>query len=134
MPTDLLQLTHQAEAASGLPADLLVSLVWAESRYCPAARSSAGAVGLGQLMPLTARDLGFTDRTDPAQNLWGSARYLRWQWNNFRDWNLALLAYHDGAGNVQNGITSAEGQRYAAFVLGTYSAIRAQGGLVRARR
>ena len=66
-----------------------------ESAYRQSAVSSAGAIGLGQLMPATARDLG-VDPRDPLQNLDGSARYLAMMLELFGDPRLALAAYNAG--------------------------------------
>ncbi|OSQ49783.1 lytic transglycosylase domain-containing protein [Marivita geojedonensis] len=66
-----------------------------ESAYQQDAISSAGALGLGQLMPATARDLG-VDPRDPLQNLDGSARYLAMMLETFGDPRLALAAYNAG--------------------------------------
>jgi len=66
-----------------------------ESAYDVAALSPAGAIGLGQLMPGTARELG-VDPQDMAQNLDGSARYLLMMLERFGDGPLALAAYNAG--------------------------------------
>lgn len=84
----------------GLPTNVFLSLVQQESRFDPNARSSRGAIGLGQLMPGTARELG-VDPTDPVQNLEGSARYLRQMLDRFGDMPLALAAYNAGPGTVR---------------------------------
>ena len=92
---------YAAEAQLGLPAGLLDALIWTESRYNPTAVSGAGAAGLGQLMPDTARDLGITNRFDPQANVWGAARYLKQQLDRFRLVHLALAAYNAGPGAVE---------------------------------
>ena len=66
-----------------------------ESAYRQDAISTAGAIGLGQLMPETARDLG-VDPRDTLQNLDGSARYLAMMLENFGNPHLALAAYNAG--------------------------------------
>ncbi|MGH2403196.1 MAG: transglycosylase SLT domain-containing protein [bacterium] len=81
---------------------LIVALVVIESGFQPRARSHAGAMGLGQLMPETARALG-VDPYDPAQNLYGTIRYLRGNLDRF-GWDnvhLALAAYNAGRGAVE---------------------------------
>ena len=71
-----------------------------ESAYRQSAVSSAGAIGLGQLMPATARDLG-VDPRDPLQNLDGSARYLAMMLELFGDPRLALASYNAGPDAVR---------------------------------
>ena len=68
---------REAELRYRPPPRLLQALVWAESRFNPMAVSLAGAAGLAQLMPGTARELGVRNRHDPAQNIDGGTRYLR---------------------------------------------------------
>ncbi|MEL6286241.1 MAG: lytic transglycosylase domain-containing protein [Pseudomonadota bacterium] len=71
-----------------------------ESAYRQDAVSNAGAIGLGQLMPATARDLG-VDPRNPLQNLDGSARYLAMMLEAFGDPRLALAAYNAGPDAVR---------------------------------
>ena len=79
---------------------LLEAVVWQESRWREDAVSPAGARGLAQLMPGTARDLG-VDPDDPLANLEGGARYLREQLDRFDgDLEKALAAYNAGPGRV----------------------------------
>lgn len=92
---------HAAEAQFGLPMGLLDALIWTESRYNPFAVSKAGAVGLGQLMPGTAKELGVANRFDPLANLSGAARYLRKMLDRFGGVQLALAAYNAGPGAVE---------------------------------
>ncbi|MBT2132118.1 transglycosylase SLT domain-containing protein [Planktotalea lamellibrachiae] len=79
----------------GIPEDLFLRLVQQESGWNPRAKSHAGAIGLAQLMPFTAKKLGVNPH-DPYQNLEGGARYLRRQYDRFRSWRLALAAYNAG--------------------------------------
>jgi soluble lytic murein transglycosylase-like protein len=92
---------YAAEAQFALPPGLLDALVWTESRYNPFAISKAGAVGLGQLMPGTARDMGVVNRFDPRANILGAARYLRQMIDKFGMVHLALAAYNAGPRSVE---------------------------------
>jgi hypothetical protein len=117
---DYRQLAYQTAQKYGIDPDLFVRQIQAESAFRPDAVSSAGAIGLGQLMPATAKELG-VDPTDPVQNLEGAARYMKQQLDRFGDPALALAAYNAGpsrvakAGGVPN-IT--ETQNYVAKILG----------------
>ncbi len=92
---------YAAEAQYQLPTGLLDALIWTESRYNPFAVSGAGAAGLGQLMPMTARELGVANRFDPRANLWAAARYLRQMLDKFGVVHLAVAAYNAGPGAVE---------------------------------
>jgi soluble lytic murein transglycosylase-like protein len=112
-------------ARHGLDGRLLAALVWTESNFRPDAVSHAGALGLAQLMPGTARGLG-VDPRDPMQNLEGGARYLRTQLDTFGRVDLALAAYNAGPGRVRQagGVPNiVETQLYVVRVLDRYRAL-----------
>ena len=91
---------YAAEAKFGLPPGLLDAVIWTESRYNPVAVSRAGAAGLGQLMPGTAKEMGVFNRFDPHANILGAAGYLRQMLDRFGMVHLALAAYNAGPGTV----------------------------------
>ena len=95
-----LNMARAAARQHGVPEDLFLRLVQQESGWNPTAKSHKGAFGLAQLMPGTARALG-VDRSDPAENLEGGARYLKQQYREFGSWRLALAAYNAGPGAVK---------------------------------
>lgn len=112
----------------GLDGRLLAAVVWTESNFDPSAVSHAGAFGMAQLMPGTARGLG-VDPRDPVQNLTGGARYLSTQLDAFGSVELALAAYNAGPGRVRtagNRIPDiVETQLYVVRVLDRYRALSA---------
>lgn len=80
----------------GLPARLLDAVIAQESGYNSRAVSSAGAMGMMQIMPSTARSLGLQFPWDPIANMRAGARYLRDQKDRFGRMDLALAAYNAG--------------------------------------
>lgn len=117
---DYRQLAYQTAQKYGIDPDLFVRQIQAESAFRPDAVSSAGAIGLGQLMPATAKELG-VDPNDPVQNLEGAARYMKQQLDRFGDPALALAAYNAGPSRVAkaNGVPNiTETQNYVAKILG----------------
>jgi hypothetical protein len=80
---------------------LFTTLIHRESNFNPRAVSRAGARGLGQLMPATARELGVRDSFSMRENLEGSATYLTAMLEKFGSVELALAAYNAGPGNVR---------------------------------
>jgi soluble lytic murein transglycosylase-like protein len=91
-----------AAQRNGIDPALLRGLIRQESNFDPTARSSAGAIGLTQLMPATAAGLGVANPADPVQNIEGGAKYLRQQLDRFGgDVSKALAAYNAGPGAVQ---------------------------------
>lgn len=124
VPLEYAAKVAELSARYDLSPSLIEALVWQESRWRPKAISHAGARGLAQLMPGTARYLG-VDPDDPHANLEGGARYLREQLDRFDgDLEKALAAYNAGPGRVQraNGIPRIrETQNYVASIMGRLS-------------
>jgi len=94
-------LVAKAAAKHQMDPKLLHAVIQAESAYNAKAISSAGAVGLMQLMPATARRYGVTDRYDPEQNVDGGTRYLKDLLAMFNsNLRLAVAGYNAGEGAV----------------------------------
>ena len=91
----------RAAARHGVDPKLVLAVARVESCFDPRARSVAGALGMMQLMPATAAELGVADPFDPEASLDGGARYLGAMLARFGgDVELALAAYNAGPGNV----------------------------------
>lgn len=99
-------------------------LVWmaeVESSFDPRARSPAGAAGLFQLMPDTAKRFGlrtgwpFDDRLKPDPSATAAAKYLHYLHDHFKDWRLALAAYNSGEGTVDKILQRRKAHTYDAI-------------------
>jgi soluble lytic murein transglycosylase-like protein len=99
-------LITQASIQYGVPATLIKAVVLAESGMNPDAVSHAGAQGLMQLMPATAKDLGVMDSFDPIENIDGGSRYLAKMLDIFNgDRRLSLAGYNAGPNRVKRTMT-----------------------------
>lgn len=93
--TDIDELVRTTAERHGVDPNLIHAVITAESNYDATAVSHAGAIGLMQLMPGTAQELG-VDPWIPAQNVEGGVRYLKGLLDRFEDVSLALAAYNAG--------------------------------------
>lgn len=116
------EIFQKASETYRVPVELLKAVAKAESNFNPMAQSHAGAQGIMQLMPGTAKGLGVTNSFDPEQNIMGGAKYLSQQLERYDgDITLALAAYNAGPGNVAkyNGVPPfQETQNYITKVMG----------------
>jgi soluble lytic murein transglycosylase-like protein len=119
------ELVSRIAQKNNVPENLFQKLIQTESAFDPDAKSSRGAMGLGQLMPATAKELGLNLKEDhsigsvlhPESNLDASARYLRKLFDKYimegipgeEAWNFAAGAYNAGMGNIAKAIDKVEG-------------------------
>jgi hypothetical protein len=120
---DICQLVATAAAANDLPVEFFTRLIWQESRFKPEAVSRAGAQGVAQFMPGTARMRGLEDPFEPIQAIAKSAELLRDLRREFGNLGLAAAAYNAGPGRVRDWLFGrrslpGETQAYVRIVTG----------------
>jgi soluble lytic murein transglycosylase len=116
-------LIRDAASDAGVPPAIVKAVIHAESAFDAGAVSRAGAMGLMQLMPATARELGVLDPFRAEQNVQGGARYLRHLHDRFGSWTHTLAAYNAGPTAVDRyqGVPPyGETQQYVRRVLTYY--------------
>ena len=132
---DLTEAIDRVSAETGVPANLVRAVIWAESGFRQDAVSAKGAVGVMQLMPATATELG-VDPGDMTGNLRGGTRYLRQLLERYSGGSgqlvKALAAYNAGPGQVEKfgGVPPfPETEAYVAKVLRRFLASKTDSGL-----
>lgn len=119
--SDIDRIIQNAASSYGVDINLIRRVIEAESNFKPDAVSSKGAMGLMQLMPETAKELGVKDPLDPAENVMAGTRYLKKLLDRY-DGSVphALAAYNWGMGNLdtRRSRMPAETRNYVAKITG----------------
>jgi soluble lytic murein transglycosylase-like protein len=130
LPGGFSQIVDQAAKKYGVEPALIAAVIETESKFNPDALSRAGAQGLMQLMPGTARGLGVTNASDPLQNVLGGAKLLGQLLEKYGgNLDKAIAAYNAGSGAVDKygGIPPyGETRKYVPLVLAALDRFRAQ--------
>lgn len=121
---DLDRIIFEAGEKQGVDPRFIHAVIWQESKYIQDARSHAGAQGLMQLMPATAKRFGCDDPNDPKKNIAAGTKYLSWLLKRFEgNVELALAGYNAGEGSVDkyDGIPPySETQNYVKIISKRY--------------
>jgi hypothetical protein len=122
-PDVICEVLAKTAASNGLPVDFFTRLIWQESRFKPDAVSPAGAQGIAQFMPQTARMRGLEDPFDPLEAIAKSAELLRDLNQDLGNFGLAAAAYNAGPARVRDWMSARralprETNAYVLFVTG----------------
>src|SRR5215203_5213192 len=121
---ELDRIIFEAGEKQGVDPRFIHAVIWQESKYKVEARSHAGAQGLMQLMPATAKRFGCNDANDPLENITAGTKYLSWLLKRFSgNVELALAGYNAGEGSVDkyDGIPPySETQNYVKIISKRY--------------
>jgi soluble lytic murein transglycosylase-like protein len=121
---ELDKIIFRVGSREGVDPRLLHAVIWQESKYKPSAESHAGAQGMMQLMPATAKRFKCDDRLNAEANIEAGTKYLRWLLKRFDgDVTLALAGYNAGEGSVDkfDGVPPYdETQKYVRIITGRY--------------
>ena len=109
---------RQTALRYGVDPAIALAVAQRESGFNQSARGADGEIGIFQLKPATAVEVG-VDPYNEAQNIQGGIAYLAQMYRQFGDWTKALAAYNGGPGNMSRGTTSAQAWGYAQSVLDT---------------
>lgn len=122
--SQILNVVSQISKKHGVDEKLVQALIKQESGFNPKAKSKSGAIGLMQLMPATAKNLGVKDPYNTVQNVEGGVKYLKSMLNKYNgNVILALAAYNAGPGAVDkySGVPPyQETQNYVKNILANY--------------
>lgn len=124
------QFVSQVSRTEGVDESLVQAVIRAESNFNPEARSKDGAIGLMQLMPDTARELGIENPENPRENIKGGVKYLGKMIDRYDDLEKALAAYNAGpqAVDQHGGVPPFdETQNYVKKVLSTFRQLKESG-------
>ena len=115
VPGQYYSLFEQAAKQYGVPLNILLGVAQVESGFNPKAKSPAGAMGMMQFMPGTAKQFGINP-WDVTQAVPAAAKYLAAEYKHFGDWSKAVTAYNAGRGNVAKGTLRPESIAYGPKV------------------
>ena len=118
-------IAEQASKETGVPTNLILGQIYQESRGRNAV-SSAGARGISQFMPATAKQYG-VDVNDPVSSIYGQAKYMKDLYKHYGDWDKAIMAYNAGQGNIDKGRIPTETRNYLPLVKGAASKFQTGG-------